>query len=295
MRKVLKWIAIVFGGLLALIVIALAATYIIAGERINRNYDIKPEQFDIPEQAEISRQNWPLMLIDLCTDCHGPDLAGQVMDDDPLFGTFVSANLTSGIGGIGGTFSDADWIRALRHGVDNEGKPLVVMPSETIGKLSDQDMGKIIAYVKNMPPVDSELPDIRLGPLARLFMVAGQAPDLLPAELIDHDAERHPAPVPGASAAYGEYLAFICEVCHTEDLSGGPGAGEGMNLTPGGQLADWSEEDFIQTIRTGVAPDGEILDDEEMPWRILGRFSDQEFKALWLYLQSVPAIETVHR
>jgi mono/diheme cytochrome c family protein len=295
MRKVLKWIGIVFGGLLALIVIALAATYIIAGERINKNYDISPEQFDIPEQVEISRQNWPLMLIDFCTDCHGPNLAGQVMDDDPLFGTLVSANLTSGIGGIGGTFSDADWIRALRHGVDNEGKPLVVMPAETLGKLSDQDLAIIIAYVKNFPPVDSELPEIRLGLLARLFMVTGLAPDLLSAELIDHDAERPPDPVPGASAAYGEYLAFMCTVCHTEDLSGGPGAGEGMNLTPGGQLADWSEEDFIQTIRTGVAPDGVRLDDEEMPWRILGRFSDQEFKAIWLYLQSLPAVETEHR
>jgi mono/diheme cytochrome c family protein len=126
-------------------------------------------------------------------------------------------------------------------------------------------------------------------------MVAGLAPDLLPAELIDHDAERPPDPLPGASAAYGKYLVFMCAVCHAEDLSGGPGAGEGMNLTPGGQLAGWSEEDFIQTIRTGVAPDGVRLDDEEMPWRILGRFSDQEFRAIWLYLQSLPAIETEHR
>ena len=33
--------------------------------------------------------------------------------------------------------------------LDNEGKPLVVMPAETFGKLSDQDLAKIIAYVKN--------------------------------------------------------------------------------------------------------------------------------------------------
>jgi mono/diheme cytochrome c family protein len=217
------------------------------------------------------------------------------MDDDPLFGRLVSANLTSGKGGVGENFSDADFIRALRHGVNQEGNSLVIMPAETIGKLSDEDLGKVIAYIKNLPPIDNELPDTRLGPLARILIVAGQAPDLLPAEIIDHDAELKPDPVPGLSIAYGEYLSFMCSVCHTEDLSGGPDAGEGMNLTPGGQLADWSEEDFIQTMRTGVAPDGEKLENEEMPWRSFRHYSDEELKAIWLYLLSLPAIETEHR
>ena len=295
MRKVLKWIVIVFGGLLGLIVLTAGASYFITEDMINETYEITPAAVDIPEKVDISRDHWPLFLIDLCADCHGPGLAGQVMDDDPLFGTLVSANLTSGKGGVGDSFSDADFIRALRHGVDQDGKPLLIMPAQTIGKLSDEDLGKIIAYIKHLPPIDNELPDIRLGPLARIMMLAGQIPDLLPAEIIDHDATLKPDPVPGLSIAYGEYLSFMCSVCHTEDLSGGPGAGEGMNLTLGGQLADWSEEDFIRTMRTGVAPDGEILEDEEMPWRTLRRFNDEELKAIWLYLQSLPAIDTEHR
>jgi hypothetical protein len=68
-----------------------------------------------------------------------------------------------------------------------------------------------------------------------------------------------------------------------------------MNLTPGGQLAEWSEEDFFQTVRTGIAPDGEVLEEEEMPWPIFAKFSDSELRAIWLYLQSLPAIETEHR
>jgi mono/diheme cytochrome c family protein len=295
MRKVLKWIVIVLGGLLGLIVLVTVATYVIAEDRITETYEITPVAVNIPEQVDTRLDQWPLLLIDLCADCHGPGLAGQVMDDDPLFGTLASANLTSGKGGVGDNFSDADFIRALRHGVDQEGKSLIVMPSETISKLSDEDLGKVIAYIKNLPPIDNELPDSKLGPLARIMMVAGLIPDMLPAEIIDHDAELKPDPVPGLSIAYGEYLSFICAVCHTEDLSGGPDAGEGMNLTPGGQLADWSEQDFIQTMRTGVAPDGEKLEDEEMPWRSLRHYSDEQLKAMWLYFQSLPAIETEHR
>ena len=30
---------------------------------------------------------------------------------------------------------------------------------------------------------------------------------------------------------------------------------------------------------------------EEMPWQYLGQMSDEELKAVWLYLQSVPARE----
>ncbi len=295
MRGVLKWIGIIIGGLLLVIIVAVAAAYVIAEERLNRTYDIAVEEIPIPDQTSVDLDEWPLMLIELCEECHGPDLAGQVLDDDPLFGTLISANLTSGEGGIGDDHTDTDFVRALRHGVDHDGKPLIVMPSQSIGKLSDRDLAEVIAYVKNLPPVDNDLGEPRLGPLGRVFLVLGQIPDLLPAEIIDHDAPHPPSPEPGETAEYGEYLSFICAVCHTENLSGGPGAGEGMNLTPGGQLAEWSEDDFIRTIRNGVAPDGEVLDEEEMPWPILAKFNDSELGAIWLYLQSLPAIETEHR
>jgi cytochrome c553 len=297
MRKVLKWIGIVIGGLLALIVIVVVAIYVIAEERIKRTYDITPEVVEIPQEVAVEREQWPLMLIDFCTECHGPTLSGQVIEDDPLFGTLVSENITAGEGGIGSSYTDLDWIRALRHGIDQEGKPLIVMPSQVFAMLSDQDLGQIIAYVKSMPPVDNNPADPVLGPLARVFLVAGLDEEfaLVPAEVIDHETPRPQDIEPGVTVAYGEYLAFMCEICHLKDLSGGPDAGEGMNITPGGEIANWSEEDFFQTLRTGVAPDGEELDNEEMPWRTLGQFSDDDLKAIWLYLQSVPAIETEHR
>ncbi len=294
MRKVLKWIGIVIGVLLGLVILVLSVTYVIAGQKLNNTYEITLDLIDIPDEPSVNRDEWPLIIIEVCEGCHGPDLSGEVFEDDPLFGYFASANLTSGEGGIGRTYSDADYVRALRHGVGPDGKPLLVMPSQLFTKYSDEDLAEIIAYVKNVPPVDNEHGDSRLGPLGRAIIVFNLFPDLLPAETIDHDAPRR-EPEPGLTAEYGEYLSLVCVVCHAEDLSGGPEAGEGMNLTPGGQMAEWSEEDFIQTIRTGVAPDGEKLDKEEMPWPTFAKMTDMELKAIWLYLQSVPAIETEHR
>lgn len=60
------------------------------------------------------------------------------------------------------------------------------------------------------------------------------------------------------------------------------------NLTPGGELVAWTEEDFINTIRTGRTPGGHDLDPEFMPWKEYRNFTDDELKAIWLYLQSLP-------
>jgi mono/diheme cytochrome c family protein len=202
MRGVLKWIGIIIGGLLLAIIVAVAAAYVIAEERLNRTYEVTVEEIPIPDQPSGNLDEWPLMLIEFCEECHGPDMAGQVLDDDPLFGTLISANLTSGEGGIGDDHTDADFVRALRHGIDHDGTPLIVMPSQSIGLVSDRDLAELIAYVKNLPPVDNEVGETRLGLLGRVFLVAGQIPDLIPAEIIDHDAERPASPEPGETAEY---------------------------------------------------------------------------------------------
>lgn len=50
------------------------------------------------------------------------------LDVGPL-GRIDSANLTSGEGGVGQQFSsDEDYVRALRHGIDPDGKP-IYMPA----------------------------------------------------------------------------------------------------------------------------------------------------------------------
>ena len=62
------------------------------------------------------------------------------------------------------------------------------------------------------------------------------------------------------------------------------------NLTPGGELAFWSEQEFLTAMRTGRTSDGRQLK-EDMPWKYYGQMTDEELQAIWLYTQSLPRLE----
>lgn len=49
----------------------------------------------------------------------------------------------------------------------------------------------------------------------------------------------------------------------------------------------WSEEAFMNTLRTGATPAGENLGPEMMPWPWFARMTDDELKAIWLRLQAL--------
>ena len=70
-----------------------------------------------------------------------------------------------------------------------------------------------------------------------------------------------------------------------------------LTLTPypGAAVAVWSQDEFIQTLRTGITPRGNQLDTKYMPWKVLGQMTDDELKALWLYLRSAPPKEYGNR
>jgi mono/diheme cytochrome c family protein len=170
------------------------------------------------------------------------------------------------------------------------------MPARVWYHFNDEDLGALVAYVQSLPPVDNELPARQIGPLGRLAVVLGQFP---PAEaaMIDHAAPRPAAPDAGISAAYGEYLVrSTCITCHGVNLNGGYIRGKdgelklALNLTPGSELVGWSEEGFMMTLRSGVTPSGHMLS-EMMPWQYVGQMTDDELRAVWLYLLSLPALE----
>ena len=58
------------------------------------------------------------------------------------------------------------------------------------------------------------------------------------------------------------------------------------------ELIAWTDADFIQTLRTGVALSGHPLNPKFMPWPYKGRMTDDELKAIFLYLQSLPKLPT---
>ena len=298
-RKILKWIGIVLGSLIGLLVLAFAVLYIIGTVKWNRirekNYDVPVEKITIPtDQASIARGEH-IAAIRICQYCHGETLSGQA-ESVPGLVTFAFPNLTPGSGGVGAANTDEDWVRAIRHGVGHDGRGLILMPSRAWYYLSDEDLADLIAYLKGLPPVDNELPKTELGPLGRVMMTLGQlppdatAPDVL---VIDHDGPRPVAPQPGITVEYGKYLALPCTLCHAVNFNGQTIRTDAEylapNLTPGGELHFWSEEDFMRTLRTGVTPSGHQLK-KAMPSKYVGQMTDDELKAVWIYLQSLPAL-----
>jgi mono/diheme cytochrome c family protein len=297
-RKILKWIGITLGGLIGLVVLAFAVLYVIGTVKWNRlhgTYDVPVETISIPtDQASIARGEH-IATIRMCRHCHLDNLGGQAAGA-PVLLTLAVPNLTSGAGGVGATNTDEDWVRAIRHGVGQDGRGLVLMPSSVWYYLSDEDLGALIAYLKNLPPVANELPETDLGPLGRVMLTLGQLPpEIVPnVTVIDHDGPRPIAPEPGITVEYGEYLAYTCALCHGSNFNGqmiSEGGPEYLatNLTMGGEMRFWSEEDFMRTLQTGVTPGGHQLKDV-MPWKYFGQMTDEELKAVWMYLQSLPPL-----
>ena len=295
MRKVLKWLGILLGAAVLLLVIAYGVIHFSSNASFNKVYAVDPAPVAIPApDSAVLAQGAHLAVTRGCAECHGANFGGQVFVDEPNLATLYAVNLTPGEGGAGARYNDLDWVRAIRHGIAPGGRPLLYMPSQEFYHLSDGDLGALVAYLKQVAPVDNVQPAQSVGPLGRALFVGGQLP-LVPAELIDHVAARPEAPMPGLTVEYGRYLAVGCIGCHGEEYVGGPIPGVppewplAANLTPDETgLGAWSEADFFTVMRTGKRPDGREINPIYMPWTALGQMTDDEIRAIWLFLQSLP-------
>lgn len=296
MKKVLKWIGIVLGLLVGLLLIAGIALYSMGNARLTQTYDFQASNITIPTDAA-SIENGRHRAETLCQGCHGTDLSGinNWFAAGPL-GTIDSANLTSGEGGFGReATSDEDYVNAIRHGIDRDGKPIFMPAVVSTAHLSDEDLGAIIAYVKSVPPVDHVTNGQNFTPLAKVMLAAGIL-GKLPVEAVSHEIHVD-APGRGASPEYGEYLVNThdCRLCHGPQLNGGPYPDPTItlispNLTPGSEVAFWTEDQFVNTIRTGGTPGGHELNADHMPWKDYANMTDDELKAIFAYLQSIPKL-----
>ena len=226
--KVLRWVGIGLGGLLGVVVIAAVVLYVLGGSRLNKTHDIQVEAVAVPTDEEaIARGRHFAEAVTVCQGCHGDNLEGDLLFGVTGIASVYASNLTSGQGGIGVTYSDTDYVRAIRHGVNPEGRGLMIMHSDIFHNISEEDLGAIIAYIKSVPPVDNEIPGSSVAPLGRILVALGlfddEALPLIPAEVIDHDAPFTRMPAQGATPEYGQYLMSItlCNMCHGSDLKGG--------------------------------------------------------------------------
>ena len=286
MPRWLRWTGRLLAGLVLLIVLAIAVVYTLSSLATRRTHRF-PDA-GVRAATDSGSLAWGRHLMEAiakCQDCHEGDLGGRTMMDEPAFARLAATNLTRGRGGIG-EYTDADLERAIRHGVGPDGRPLVFMPSEAYGVLTDEDLAALLGYLRSFPPVDREHPEPRVGPVARVLYLTGQFP-LLPVDITPHDAPRAPRK-PGVTVEYGQYLATIggCRSCHGQALAGDANP-DAPDITVG-RLADWSEEDFFRSLREGRRPDGSAIDPVKMPWVRSGLMTDDEVRAVWTYMRSLP-------
>ncbi|UYQ93314.1 cytochrome c [Chitinophaga horti] len=289
-RKILKWTGITVGSILLVIVVAWLVAYISVTNRRNKVYDVKLREIPIPSDSISIAAGKRVFEMKGCGGCHGFNLEGHTELDDPMIGRFSGPNLTRGKGGIGNDRTDRDWLMALRHGLNKEGKTLFIMPSYEYYKLSDEDMANVIAYIKAQPPVDSDLPKDKLGPLGIVLAALDKIP-FAPAEQIDHKYVAKAEVKKEVSAAYGEYLAMSCSGCHKPTFKGGenpvPGGKLIADISATGNVGKWTHTQFINALRTGKTPEGKELKNNEMPWKMTATYTDEELTALHLYLQTM--------
>ena len=286
MRIWLRRIGIGLATLVGIVLLAAAGVYVAGGRKLQHSFAVTtrpPAEPALADSALVARGRHLATAIGKCAACHGDDFGGQVMIDDPALGRAVAANLTPGRGGRPADWGMADWDRAVRHGVRRDGTGLIVMPADDFTAMSDGDLVALVAFLRQLPPVDRELPATQLRLVGRALFVADRLP-LIPAARIDH-ASRPAEPVPAPTAAQvGGSTA-----CHGPTLAGGPtgepGAPPTANLTPTG-IGHYTEADFFRALREARRPDGSPLSDF-MPVRFTKLMTDDETRALFAYLQTV--------
>jgi mono/diheme cytochrome c family protein len=291
LKKILKVTAIIIGIIVVIIAAFFVKSYISVEGRRNTHYKVSPAPVPLRTDSATLALGSRLIKAKGCTECHGSDLGGKVFIDDPGLGHLIAPNLTKGQGGLPASHNVEDWVLALKHGIRRDEKPLLFMPSHEFTFLSEQDMGTIISYITQVPVVDRAFPEGNtLGPLTYILTDLDKLP-LFPAEMIDHERDLIKEVKAEISVDYGKYLSTSCQGCHRENMKGGepiaPGFPVVADISSSGNPGKWTDEQFIQTLRTGVTPEGKVLQPDQMPWPMAKEFNDLELKALHLYLNSL--------
>ncbi|HWA76654.1 MAG TPA: hypothetical protein VG937_30180 [Polyangiaceae bacterium] len=309
LKNIVRWTA----GTLGLLIAGLGLTTLV---RENRSFEAPVLDLHASsDPAVIERGRYLVQGPAHCGECHGAvdpktghiqgpgaPLTGGFEFKLPV-GTFRVPNITPDAKTGIGKMSDPEIARMLRYGVAPDGHAL--LPFMPFSDLADQDLIAILSYLRTQKPVEQQIkphePNL-LGRIVKAFVLEPKGPSgAVPKQL-----------EPAATPEYGRYLAnhvSNCVGCHTKvDLRtgefAGPKFGGGAemesltdaeqrfitpNLTPDprwGWLKGWTEDAFVNRIHAGRIHPG-----SPMPWQAFQHMSDSDLRAIFRYLQTVPAAE----
>ena len=267
------------------------------------------------DTAVVARGHYLVRNVVNCAQCHGDTTrreAAMAGEDVPLSGGFTwvippgaihARNITpdpeTGIG----RFSDGAVARALRYGVGHDGRAL--LPFMELQGLSDEDLVAVVSYLRSQPPVHNLVPMHQYSVLGKVVKATVLANPVGPKET-PPKASPH-----GATVENGKYLVesvALCWGCHTQrDMRTGElvgprfGGATGFlepadpghvwappNITSDpstGRLGQMTEDEFVTRFRAG-----RLLPGSPMPWQGFSRMNEDDLRAMYQYLKTVPPV-----
>jgi mono/diheme cytochrome c family protein len=248
-----------------------------------------------------------------CQGCHtdaknkGAPLAGGRALVTP-FGTYFGPNITADSQHGIGTWSDADFIRALREGISPSGEHYFpVFPYPSFAKMTDRDMLDLKAFIFSLPAVaKADVPhDIKFPFGFRFSMIFWKL-------LFLDKGPFATDPARDATWNRGAYIVEAlahCGECHTERnfmgavkkdvaLGGarlGPDGDSVPNITPDPDtgIGKWSDEEIIEVLSSGLLPDGDVVAGAMAEVvEGTGKLIPADLAAIAKYLKSLPPVRT---
>ena len=279
MPRLLRWLRNAVVAVLALALVAVGAVYALSSAKIARaaRAEIPPFTTPLPTDSASLAEGERIAFTRGCQGCHGAQLDGRVFISERFMATLVASNLTK----VARVASDAELERAIRHGIGRDGRALFIMPAEMYRVLTDEDVARVIAWIRSLPEMPDTLPARVIGPGARMGMVLGE---INPSRYYIETESIPPVPEDPALRA-GHYVAWSsCTECHWGSLEG-DGA-----LTPAlmPMAVAYSEEEFAHFMKTGEAKGGREL--PMMSGVARGRLSHllpEEVASLQAYLRTL--------
>jgi len=278
-KKFFKWTGFVAAGVGALALMGIGWVYAASAIELGHEYTpIMDSALTIPSEAADIAEGKRLAQTVGCMHCHGEKFGGQVLHDFPNLVRFVAPNVS----GVIRNYSDAQLDAVIRRGVKADGTSVLFMPSEMFHHLADNDVAKIIAYLRTVTEAEGTSETTEIRPLGHLLIAKG---DFKPAA---RTIVTMPAPVNRFDAddpvSHGKYLAMhLCTECHSQDLNG-------MVLAHSPPLSiakSYSAEEFARLMGDGVGTGGRTF--ELMSPTAKARFShlsSEEVAALYAFLQA---------
>ncbi|HLA71313.1 MAG TPA: c-type cytochrome [Steroidobacteraceae bacterium] len=277
MKKFLKWTGFVVAGLVGIALISAVYVYFASESEFARRYEAAaPAMPNIPTDPVAIEEGGRLARMRGCQACHGEQLTGAVPVDIPNVARFTAPNLT-------GKFSEAELVTAIRTGVKRDGTSTWLMPSVMFAHMTDEDLGRIVAYVRSRTANTGMEGGAEMRPIGRAIVAKG---DFLPSAREVAELEETAMEFDSADPlSHGRYLVMnLCSECHGQDLKGRPVAHNAPNLAV---VKAYSTEAFASFMKDGKALGGREL--ELMSQTARDRFSimtPEEVSAMYAFLQA---------